>query len=227
MKIQFISHASFESPGAFFEYAAKNNHQTSICNINIESLPSINEFDVLIIMGGPQSPLELDKYPYLAKEILLINEAVENNKKVIGVCLGAQLLALALGGGVAKSPQKEMGWFPIQLTDEAIADPNLIGFPKEFEVMHWHYDMPVLSDDLKLLASSEGCPVQIFGYKGLAYGFQCHLEFTKNTTAKLINNSPNDLEPSIYTQTSDEIIAGNFQSLNYTLYTFLDQFLKT
>lgn len=225
MKIQFITHASIESPAALIEYCKNNKLETNCCNAVYEPLPDIDSFDVLIIMGGPQSPLELEKYPYLMQEINLIKETLAIGKKIIGICLGAQLLSISIESTVSKSPAKEVGWFPITLTNHGIDDQHLSSWPKELDVMHWHYDMLVLNQDMQLIASSEGCPNKIFRYKNQAYGFQCHLEFTKQAIIKLISNCREDLLKRKFTGESEDIRSGDFNSLNNYLYKFLDSFL--
>src|SRR3990167_675330 len=113
---------------------------------------------MLILMGGPQSPLKIGEFPYLADEIDLIKTAFLQNKRILGFCLGAQLIGEALGAPTGRSPEKEVGVYPVTLTEEGKKDPLLTDLPDNFPVIHWHNDMPGLLEDSALLAYSEGCP---------------------------------------------------------------------
>jgi GMP synthase (glutamine-hydrolysing) len=180
MNILFITHASFEKPGSIELWAKKNNHMThEVRPYAGEALPAIDNYDMLIVMGGPQSPIKIEKSPYLKDEIELIKDALNQKKKMIGVCLGAQLIAEALGAKTERSPNKEIGMYPVELIGNVSDDPVFKDFPDKFDVMHWHSDMPGLTDGIKLLAKSEGCPRQIFRFGDRVYGFQCHFELTK------------------------------------------------
>ncbi len=226
MDILCITHAEFETAGIIETWAQDAGHDfvnhRPYCG---ESLPTADHFDMLIIMGGPQSPLKLDEFPYLADEMKLIKEAIAAHKKVIGFCLGAQLIGEALGAKTERSPEKEIGVYPITLTDEAQHDHLLEGLPKELPVIHWHNDMPGLTSDSILLAFSAGCPRQIIRYKPLVYGFQCHLEITLPGMKDLIDHVPGDLKTSKYTQTKDELIAQDYASINHTMIEILNRFV--
>ncbi len=179
MNILCITHADFESPGIIESWADQAGYHFEIKRpYRGETLPEISHFDILIVMGGPQSPLAIEKYPYLAAEIKIIKDAIKQHKKIIGFCLGAQLIGEALGAQTERSPEKEVGVYPIMLTAEAISDPLLQDLPSTFPVIHWHNDMPGMTAEATLLAYSAGCPQQIIRYAPFIYGFQCHLEIT-------------------------------------------------
>lgn len=179
MKILLITHASFEKPGSIDDWAYNQGHHVfELQTYNGQKIPDINDFDLIIVLGGPQSPMRLDNYPYLQAEIELIKEAILLNKKILGICLGAQLIGEALGAATSKSPEREVGVFPVKLTAAAADDPVFRHFPQQFDVMHWHNDMAGLPDKAVLLASSPGCPNQVFKYKERVYAIQCHFEFT-------------------------------------------------
>jgi GMP synthase (glutamine-hydrolysing) len=175
-------------------------------------------------MGGPQSACELDNDPYLYDEITLIKDAIAQNKKVLGFCLGAQLIGVALGAPAARSPEKEVGVFPIKLTPHASNDPLLAMLPEEFEVIHWHNDMPGLTATSEILAVSAGCPRQIIKYSSRLYGFQCHLEITREGIKDMIKACPNDLRPSLYTQSESELLGEDYSSINAHMIRILDIF---
>ena len=174
-------------------------------------------------MGGPQSPLEIEKFPYLEDEILLIQQAIAQNKKVLGICLGAQLIGAALGGKTERSPEKEVGVYPITLLPEGMHDPLLEGFPKRMSVIHWHNDMPGETADSVVLAYSEGCPRQIIKYAPTVYGFQCHLEIDQVGIQKMIESCPGDFKPSTFTQNALEFLDQDFETINGYMIKVLDR----
>lgn len=225
MNILCITHADFETPGIIEEWAQLNGHDFHITKpYKGEDLPDVNQFDFLIVMGGPQSPLKIEEFPYLASEIALIREAVSKGTRVLGFCLGAQLIGEALGAKTERSPEKEVGVYPITLTSEGSDDPLLQGMPETFPVIHWHNDMPGLTPGAALLASSKGCPRQIIRYKKNVYGFQCHLEITHDGIETMIEAVPNDLSPSKFTQSRDELIRQNYTPINDVMMTVLNRY---
>ena len=227
MNILCITHADFESPGVIKRWALDNNYGFKIEKpYKGEKLSAIDDFDFLIIMGGPQSPLKINEFPYLSAEIELIKSAMAQNKKILGFCLGAQLIGEALGAKTARSPEKEVGVYPINLADEASNDSLLQGLPNSFPVIHWHNDMPGLTDTSVLLASSLGCPRQIVKYKHNIYGFQCHLEITLDGIKALIEAVPEDLSASKFTQSEEELLEQDYQSINNLMITILNRFVK-
>lgn len=227
MNILCITHADFETPGVIESWAYNKGHAFQISKpYKGEKLPSISSFDFLIVMGGPQSPLNLNDAPYLVDEINLIKESIQQNKRILGFCLGAQLIGEALSAKTGRSPEKEVGVYPITLTDEGLKDPLLEGLPKNFLVIHWHNDMPGLSNNSALLSYSKGCPRQIVRYKPLVYGFQCHLEITLDGIQTMINAAPEDLKPSTFTQTKEELISQDYASINRMMINLLDKFVQ-
>lgn len=226
MKILCLTHVDFETPGQIEPWAKNRGHDFSIIKpYRGEALPSIDSFDVLIVMGGPQSPRDIEKFSYLAQEISLLKEALKADKKILGFCLGAQLIGEALGEKVCKSPEKEIGIYPITLTQGGQKDPLFQGLPKSFPVIHWHGDMPGLTKDSEVLAFSEGCPRQIVRYREKIYGFQCHLEITLQGIKDLIQAVPEDLESSQFTQTEQELLAQDYVSIHKAMEEILDRFV--
>lgn len=227
MKIAYIIHADFEKPGFIETWAKKNNHKCrEYSSYKGESLPQPNEFDFLVVMGGPQSPLSMEKSPYLKNEIDLIKKALAQNKCIIGICLGAQLIGEALGAKTERSPYREIGVFPIMLLDGAKSDPIFSKLPRVFDVMHWHNDMPGLPIGAELIAKSEGCPRQIFRYGDRVYGFQCHFEMTKDLAQGMIANCPDDLINDKYVRNREELLTTDYDSINLKLEKVLDHLTK-
>ena len=234
MKIHFILHETFEAPGTYLAWAALSGHDVSITKVyQYEKLPeNADSFDFLIVMGGPQSPIgDNSEFPYFdAKtEIELIKKAIKADKFVVGVCLGAQLLGEAFGGKTEKSPFREIGNFPIELTKDGLKDDKIKHFGKQAIVGHWHSDMPGLTDTAKVLATSKGCPRQIIKYSEKHYGFQCHLEFTKALTELLIYSDKTleqDSQTLPFVQSSQTIRNNSYDERNNLLYKFLDKLTK-
>lgn len=226
MKIHCIIHADFETPGYYETWARRNGLECSVTRITKnEPLPSVDSFDILLCMGGPQSPRQIEKYPYLKDEITLIQQAIAQDKKVLGVCLGAQLIAESYGAKTEKSPHKEIGVFPLSLTDEGKVDPLINHLPEEFQSGHWHYDMPGIPPQAKILAQSAGCPRQIVCFSPKVYGFQCHLELDQQRMQWLIQHCAGDLSPDRYVQKPEEILAQDYSTINQYLELFLQKFI--
>lgn len=140
---------------------------------------SIQGYDGLIVLGGPMGVYEDDVYPFIKDEIALIKNAMKSNIPILGICLGAQLLAKAAGADVYKGKKKEIGWYDVELTDEGKADSLFVGLPDEFTVFQWHGDTFDMPDGCKCLASSKLFPHQIIKVGKNAYGLQFHLEVTE------------------------------------------------
>ena len=140
----------------------------------------------LIVMGGPEAVYQLDRYPYLRAEMALIESALKAGRPVLGVCLGSQLLAAALGASVRRAAHKEIGWYPVRLRPEAKDDRLLRGLPEEFVACHWHGDIFDLPSDAVALASSELTELQAFRYGDNAWGLLFHAEMTQRIVAALV-----------------------------------------
>ena len=189
MRIHCVLHASSEGPAAIEHWAqAKGLEFATTKTYAGEQLPDTNEFDFLVVMGGPQSPLEIEKHPFLRDEIELVSRAVADHKVILGICLGSQIIAEALGAATQRSPEKEIGVFPIDLTAEGRVDPIFKNFPDKFSAFHWHNDMPGIPKGAVLLAQSLGCPHQAFRYGDRVYGLEFHLEPTRESAMELIDN---------------------------------------
>jgi GMP synthase (glutamine-hydrolysing) len=233
MKVHFIIHETYEGPGAFLNWTNKHGHSVSYTNAYLqETLPvDAQHIDFLIVLGGPQSPattLEECHHFNAMKEIAFIRECIKAGKVVVGVCLGAQLIGEALGAEFEHSPHKEIGYFPIVLTEHGRQSDKLSHFKDVELVGHWHNDMPGLTPTSKVLASSEGCPRQVVQYSPLVYGFQCHLEFTSHSIKALIEESTADLiynEHQEFMQTRQYIVTQNTLPMNRLLIDFMDKLM--
>jgi len=146
-------------------------------------------YAAVISMGGPMNVYEDDKYPFLAAEAGFLRMAIDRGIPVLGICLGAQMIARVCGAVVTKSPVKEVGWCMVSLTEAGARDPFFDGLPSELEVLQWHEDMFHIPEGGVLLASSTDCPHQAFRY-GSAYGLQFHVEVTRDMLADWFVGSP-------------------------------------
>jgi GMP synthase (glutamine-hydrolysing) len=148
----------------------------------------------LILMGGPQSAYDDKDFPSLKDELRLIESALKDDRPVLGVCLGSQLLAAALGAKVHKGTRREIGWHPVKLTGEAKGDRLLQGVPEQFTAFHWHGDIFDLPKDSVALASSEITPIQAFRHRDKAYGFLCHLEVTEGSVRGMVREFTDEVK---------------------------------
>jgi GMP synthase (glutamine-hydrolysing) len=232
MHMHFVIHESFEAPGAFETWASSRGHSTGYSRVYAQgALPMlVDGIDLLVVMGGPQSPstttAECPHFDAVAEKNL-IAKAISSGKAVVGVCLGAQLIGEALGARCEHSPHKEIGKFPITLTHEGLGNDKFAHFGRSLDVGHWHSDMPGLTPDATLIASSEGCPRQIVEYSTLVYGFQCHMEFNRDVVELLIAHSGGELATLVdhkYVQQPDVLRKNDYTQMNETLFVFLDKF---
>jgi len=231
MHIHFIIHEHFEAPGAYETWGKNRGCRLSYTRVyEGDPLPEeLGRTDLLIIMGGPQSPATtLEECPWFdaQAEKALISRAIEAGKTVIGVCLGSQLIGEALGAAFCHSPEKEIGKFPVRLTDAGKANPLFADFGSVLNVGHWHNDMPGLTPQAKVLAYSEGCPRQIVQYGERVYGFQCHMELTPEVVELLIEHSQNDLRRAgefRFVETAEKIRSHDYGEMNQALFSFLDK----
>jgi len=147
----------------------------------------------LIVMGGPMGVYEQDAYPFLGKEMRLIESALKLGRPVLGVCLGSQLLAAALGAEVKKGGKKELGWHVVTLAGDAAADPLFTIVPSTFWPFHWHGDVFSLPGRAVSLASSKSTLCQAFRYEANAYGILFHLEVTREQISRMLADFADEL----------------------------------
>jgi GMP synthase (glutamine-hydrolysing) len=176
-----IQHVRCETPGKIGEVLRAEGISIKIVRIfEGNKVPDeLGEAAGLVIMGGPMGVYEQDRYPFLRQEIRLIEEALKREKPVLGICLGSQLLASALGARVTPGKQKEIGWYPIRLTESARTDPLWKGIAGSFNAYHWHGDIFALPRGAVSLASSALTKCQAFRYRKNGYGFLFHMEITE------------------------------------------------
>lgn len=201
MRLHFIQHVDFEGPGRILDWAAKNG---VVCSRTLMShggvLPSVEELDLLVVMGGPMSVYEPENFPWIVDEKALIGQAIEAGKRVLGICLGAQLIADVLGGRVYRGLHREIGWYETKLTEHGKESPLLAGLPDSFNAFHWHGDTFDLPSGCKNLAETTAFSHQAFEYEGRVLGLQFHLECTRSGIEVLMYNCSHEFCEGPYVQ---------------------------
>lgn len=180
MTLLIVKHVDIEGPGIIEARLREKRIPHQILNLESnEGFPKLDDLTHVILLGGPMNVYEEDRYPFLKQEDLFIKEAIQRGKRILGICLGAQLIAKALSARVYKAPAKEIGWYDLSLTEEGVRDPLFSPFPKTFPVFQWHGDTFDLPNGAKLIATSSPVQNQAFRYGENAYGLQFHLEVTE------------------------------------------------
>lgn len=177
-KVLVFQHVPFEPLGTLDPLLKEHGFRIRYVNFSRDpdQRPRLDGYDALIVLGGPMNVDETAAYPNLATEVELINEALQRGRHVLGICLGAQLLAKALGATVVPNGVHEIGWHTVRLTAEGEADPVLSALDSPAPLFHWHGDRFELPADARHLAQSELCANQAFRHGDLALGLQFHLE---------------------------------------------------
>ncbi|WP_141604017.1 type 1 glutamine amidotransferase [Terrilactibacillus laevilacticus] len=226
MKVHIIQHVPYESPGLIEDWCYQHNYAIEIIKqYESQSIPSVEDVEFLVIMGGPMNIYEDNRYPWLPKEKELISDCIQQGKKVFGVCLGAQLIADTLGSKIYQNKEKEIGWFPIQKS----ADLNFTAhIPQELMVLHWHGDTFTLPEKSTRLFESEVCENQGFIYDKHVVGLQFHVEMTEENLKEIVKHSQAELqEEGDYIQTEQEIMKFTIPKENKTfLFGLLDKMVR-
>lgn len=186
MQVLVIQHVACEGPGLLRETLERQGWTLDVRRMDVPEavLPeSLDSYDAFVILGGPMGAYEEEVYPYLRQVQMLIRNAVSVRLPTLGICLGAQLIARALGAEVTPNPVKEIGWYEVGLTPVGRLVPLFVKMPPSFPVFQWHSDTFTLPKGAFLLARSEACANQAFVYGasttgGYAWGLQFHLEVT-------------------------------------------------
>ena len=228
LKVHFIQQEPSVRPGEYLAWAERHGYETSFTKCWEEGdFPEPADVpDVLIVFGGPQNPgTTREECPHFdaAAECADILRCIDAGKVVVGSCLGAQLMGRVFSGWYSVSPEREVGSFPVHLTEEGRKDPFLRTFPDPFLTAECHNDMMNLGPDSVVLATSEGCPRQIVRYGKLAYGLQCHIEFNRGIVADLAEEMEDLLrEGGRFVWTKEELLAYDYTDMNKLLSDFLD-----
>ena len=226
MNIHYLQHVPFEGLGSIRNWAEQHGHVITCSRLyQGEQLPPRQNIDWLIVMGGPMGIYDDNLYPWLTPEKQYIQTAIHEGKRVLGICLGAQLIADALGAKVYPNPHREIGWFPIRLTEEAGAIPIFAEVPSKIEAFHWHGDTFDLPQDATWLAKSDACKHQAFIYEQRVVALQFHLETTRQNAEQLITHCQDEMIDAPYIQTPEMILSDDrrFERSNQFMWSILDQ----
>ncbi len=228
MKLYYIQHVFFETPAGILDWAKEKNwkifpilaYENQIKKINIQ------DCDVLLIMGGPMGVYDENIYPWLKEEKKILEQAITLHKKVIGICLGAQLIANVLGANVYKNPYREIGWFPINSTEYA---KKIFSLSDSFIVFHWHGDTFDLPDGAIHLFYNEATLNQGFLWSNYVLGLQFHLEMKPENIELLYKHSYSDIknakDKKYIKENNPEENTLYFLNSNKLLYKILDSFI--
>ncbi|MEE4607900.1 MAG: type 1 glutamine amidotransferase [Desulfobacteraceae bacterium] len=224
MRLHYLQHVPFEDPAGIFHWAeARGVPMTRSRLYDTPSLPVVADFDALLIMGGPMNIYEDDRYRWLGPEKRLIAEAITAGRIVVGICLGAQLIADALGAPVQPNLWREIGWLPVRRSESA----GVLGgaLPAVWEAVHWHGDTFELPEGALHLASSTACARQAFVYDDRVLALQFHLETTPDSARALIAHCGHEIDGGPFVQTAAGMLAdpARFARANALLYRLMDR----
>lgn len=224
MNIHTLQHVPFEGLGSMESYLVSQGHNLTFTRLFEKSVfPKLIDIDWLIIMGGSMGVYDHDKYPWLPREIEYIRKAIRDGKTILGICLGAQLIAASLGARIYKNDYNEIGWYPVFPAKEAgttilsnIVTPGI-------KVFHWHGDTFELPPNAISIANSPACQHQGFIVNDKIIGLQFHLETTMDSAIELIHHCRDDLDNSQFVQTEAEILSDRrrFSVINSVMQSIL------
>lgn len=228
MRIHYLSHVPFEQLGAMETWFRERGMTISQSLLfQGDALPDVEEIDALVVMGGPMGADDDDQFPWMAAEKSLIKSSIASGKKVLGICLGAQLIARVLGAEVTANPEKEVGWFPVRPTRQGSTDSIGRLFANQPAVLHWHGDTFAIPQGAVHLLESEGCPNQAFRYGDNVLALQFHLELAHENAKALCDACPEDLAAGTWVEDRESLLgdAQRFEDARNLLGRVLGQFL--
>lgn len=226
MRLHYLQHVHFENPGSILRWANLNSVEvTKTLMFQDEDLPEHDDYDWLVVMGGPMNIYDHENYPWLVREKSFIKTAIDSGKLVIGLCLGGQLIADVIGGEVTKNSHLEIGWFPLHFKAKAKSSPFFSFLPDQPTVFHWHGDtFSKLPENAELIAKSDACENQAFVYNDRVFGFQFHLETTEQIIDDLVVNCEDEMVPGPYVQSKNELLNNeNIKQTNEWMDIFLNK----
>ncbi len=227
MHIHVLQHVPFEGVGSIQAWAKTKKATLSTTHLFAAAdLPSLADFDLLVVLGGPMSVNDEAELPWLIAEKQFVKAAVLAGKPVLGICLGAQLIANSLGARVYRNGQKEIGWFPVEACN---TNSNTFCFPAKTEVFHWHGETFDLPPGAIHLASSEACSHQAFQIGKRTIGLQFHLETTPESADAIITHCRNELVQAPFIQTEEllrTVPDSRYTEINRLMESVLDYLVR-
>jgi len=225
MKIHYLQHVAFEDIGSMEPHLTSRGHELTCSHLYKSELShDPDDLDWLIVMGGPMSVHDERTHPWLGDEKKFIRSVIDAGKPVLGICLGAQLLAEVLGAKVYPNDHREIGWFPIMRAADSKPSALAKVFPDSLDAFHWHGDTFDLPEGALRLASSEACANQGFIWNEQVVGLQFHLETTRANAEALIAHCSDELDGSTYVQQPSLMMQSprRFDTINLVMYKLLD-----
>jgi GMP synthase-like glutamine amidotransferase len=223
MRAHYFQHVPFEGLGSIEPWLVENGYKlTHTRFFESMDLPNHKMIDLLVVMGGPMSVNDEDKFPWLVAEKHFVREAIEFGIPVLGICLGAQIIANAMGAKVFRNPLKEIGWFPIHTVSSNSHSAFI--FPESETVFHWHGETFDLPPGAIQIAMSEGCENQAFQLGKSVIGLQFHLETTPESAREIVSHCRDELVTSRYVQTEEQILSASpdrYKSINQLMGSIL------
>lgn len=206
MRAHYLQHVPFEGLGSIEPWLLDAGYEISNTQFfNSRVLPDIEDIDLLVVMGGPMSVNDETGHPWLVEEKKFIKNTIKAGKPVLGICLGAQLIANSMGSNVFSNSEKEIGWFPIESVEPQSS--SIFRFPEVVEVFHWHGETFSLPVGAVQIAKSKGCENQAFQLGSNVVGLQFHLETTPSSAKAIVENCRDELVEGKYIQSEAEILA--------------------
>ncbi|MEL6488461.1 MAG: type 1 glutamine amidotransferase [Cyanobacteria bacterium J06621_3] len=178
MNILVIQSDSLDPAGVFGEYLLRRGAKLSVWLPEQQALPPSGDYDGLVVLGGPMNAHEDEKFPHLGQTVDLIQQFYQQHKPIVGICLGAQLIARAFGSRVYANRVPEIGFCKVRTTESVCVDPVLQNLPEDLCLMQWHFDTFDLPDEATLLMTNDVCKHQAYRIGDNIYGFQFHFEVT-------------------------------------------------
>ena len=243
MRVHYLQHVAFEDLAAIKDWVRLRGHTLTGTELFLEpsaaaapsgpehpdAFPALDEIDLLVVMGGPMGVYDYASHPWLQTEKAFIQAAIGVEKAVLGICLGAQLMADVLGGPVTKNGSPEIGWYPVELTEAGRADPSFADFPDSFTALHWHGDTFAIPPGATYAASSAACADQAFSLDdGRAVGLQFHLEETPASLATLVEHAAAELDAAAtepWVASKEDLLAADapYEPCRELLFKLLDR----
>jgi len=228
MHVHVLQHIPFEGLGSIGAWLSHRGARVTYSRFfESAQLPALTDTDFIIVLGGPMSVNDEERFPWLRDEKHFIAEAIASNKVVLGICLGAQLIANALGSRVYPGSEKEIGWFPVFAEP---TEPDTFVFPASTEVFHWHGETFDLPPGAVRLASSAACRNQAFQLGARVIGLQFHLETTSQSAEEILNNCADELLlPQPYVQTEPvlrAVPATHYAGINMMMANILEYLVR-
>lgn len=229
MRVHCFQHESFEGLAALESWFLSKGFEITYTKFfETPELPCSDYIDFLVIMGGSMSVNDEDAFPWLIKEKEFVRDCIKSGKPVIGICLGSQMIASALGARVYPNTLKEIGWFPVRRI-KGVDSPLFSDMPEELTVFHWHGETFDLPAGAVCIAESAACKHQIFQYGEKTVAFQCHFETTKESLAGISTECADELISSPFIQNAEkmkELEPTYCPEMHKVLYSVLDKLLE-